>query len=94
MQGVFFSTRGNHATTFISRARQSLKMFHNGTLLDRRDLVVVAEVGYYRPVPDDDVMFNQVSAGACLEIDGVLYIRQSKWQAFLLSAHQKASMQK
>jgi hypothetical protein len=54
---------------------------------------VVAEVEYCRPVPDDDAMFRQVPAGACLEVDGVLYIRQSDWQAFLLSVRQKASLQ-
>lgn len=68
-------------------------MFHNGTLLDKRGLVVVSEVEYCRPVPDDDVMFNQVPAGACLQIDGVLYIRQSDWRAFLLSVQRKTIVQ-
>lgn len=54
---------------------------------------MVGEVDYCRSVPDDDVMFNQVPTGACLEIDGVLYIRQSDWKAFLLSVHWKVTVQ-
>lgn len=68
-------------------------MFNDGTYLDRRSGVVVAEVEYCRPVPDDDVMFNQVPAGACLEIDGVLYIRQSDWNTFLLGVQRRTTLQ-
>lgn len=42
-----------------------------------------AEVEFCRPVPDGDAIFRNIPASACIEIDGILYIRQSQWVSFL-----------
>lgn len=46
------------------------------------------EVEFCRPVPDGDTIFKNVPNGACIEVDGVLYVRQSEWVSFLAQIRQ------
>lgn len=50
----------------------------------KEGLAVFAEVEFCRPIPDGDTIFKYVPNGACIEVDGVLYVRQSEWVSFIV----------
>lgn len=36
-----------------------------------------------KALPDDDIMFKGIPAGACKQMDGIFYARESEWIPFL-----------
>jgi hypothetical protein len=42
-------------------------------------------IEFCRPVPDDSPIFASVPNGHTINVDGILYVKESEWLSFLIS---------
>jgi hypothetical protein len=42
-------------------------------------------IEFCRPVPDDSPIFANVPNGHTINVDGILYVKESEWLSFLIS---------
>jgi len=47
--------------------------------------VYSAGIEFCRPVPDDSLIFAKVPDGHTINVDGILYVKESEWLSFLIS---------
>jgi hypothetical protein len=54
-------------------------------------VVFSAGIEFCRPVPDDSPLFANVPNGHTINVDGILYIKESEWLSFLISIRDRVT---